>query len=453
MAYSTYKKEIKEDLNKCLNKMGCQPILFIGAGLSQRYFNAPNWKKLLTEMSQICPTIDKDVAYYLQAGKDLIEIGTIYSDKFREWAWTSGKEEFSKELFEENKDGSVYLKQKVVEYLESITPKEIEHIDEKWQLEIDLLKKINPHAIITTNYDTLLEMLYSDYKTIIGQEILTSNYVAVGEILKIHGCVSNFENITLVEKDYEEFKRKKKYLSAKLLTYFLEHPLIFIGYGAQDPNIIAILSDIDEIISNSEEVIPNIYLVEYKEDLKEQDYPRKEKLIKLDSNKSLSIKSIVAKDYDWIYEILGENRSLSKVNPKLMRSLLARTYDLVRKDIPKKTIEIDYTTLEHALESQDELGKLLGITTISNPEDINKKYIYTITNIGTELGYQSWHPANKLIMKIKKETGINLKDSDNKYHIAIKSGNMNNVIHKYSPETIDLLKKVKNGIAYPLDLQ
>ncbi len=44
-------------------------------------------------------------------------------------------------------------------------------------------------------------------------------------------------SLVLTQGDYEAFETDKKYLSAKLLTYFAEHPLLFIGYGANDPNI------------------------------------------------------------------------------------------------------------------------------------------------------------------------------------------------------------------------
>ena len=62
----------------------------------------------------------------------------------------------------------------------------------------------------------------------------------------MHGCVTDPVSLVFTQGNYDQFIRKKKYLSAKLLTYFSEHPLIFVGYGAGDPNIKAILSDIDE---------------------------------------------------------------------------------------------------------------------------------------------------------------------------------------------------------------
>ncbi|WP_369823870.1 SIR2 family protein [Collimonas sp. OK242] len=38
------------------------------------------------------------------------------------------------------------------------------------------------------------------------------------------------ESIVINDADYEKFSEDHKYSSAKLLTYFIERPLIFIGY-------------------------------------------------------------------------------------------------------------------------------------------------------------------------------------------------------------------------------
>lgn len=49
--------------------------------------------------------------------------------------------------------------------------------------------------------------------------------------------------------DYENFDRKLKYLSAKLLTIFVEHPIIFIGYGLGDVNIRKLFKEIAECLT------------------------------------------------------------------------------------------------------------------------------------------------------------------------------------------------------------
>ena len=49
---------------------------------------------------------------------------------------------------------------------------------------------------------------------------------------------------------------------------------------------------------------------------------RRERVINVSENKTIRIKSIVAKDFSWIYKAFGANPALDKVNPKLLRSLI-----------------------------------------------------------------------------------------------------------------------------------
>ncbi|HGP0782903.1 TPA: SIR2 family protein, partial [Salmonella enterica subsp. houtenae serovar Houten] len=216
---------------------------------------------------------------------------------------------------------------------------------------------IHPHSIITTNYDKLLESIYPEFTPIIGQKILYANHGSIGEILKIHGCCSTPESIIINRDDYDDFIKKKKYLSAKLLTFFAEHPLLFIGYSAEDSNIKNILSDIDELLSENGDVIPNIYILEWTGKQNESEYPRRERLIQVSANKSIRIKSIVANDFSWVFSAFGANRALDNINPKLLRALLARTYDLVRTDIPRNPVQVDYRVLSSISESEGELAK------------------------------------------------------------------------------------------------
>ena len=50
----------------------------------------------------------------------------------------------------------------------------------------------------------------------------------------------------------KEFKEKREYLAAKLLTIFMEYPIIFMGYSISDSNIRDILSSIVKCMSNEQ---------------------------------------------------------------------------------------------------------------------------------------------------------------------------------------------------------
>ena len=40
--YDKYKDDVTDDIKTCIEAMGCQPILFVGSGLTKRYLNGPN---------------------------------------------------------------------------------------------------------------------------------------------------------------------------------------------------------------------------------------------------------------------------------------------------------------------------------------------------------------------------------------------------------------------------
>lgn len=450
MNYSTYTEEVTEDIKECLNEMGTQPILFVGSGLSQRYFSGPSWVELLQELQSRCPLIPHETEFYMQDGHSLERIGSEYTRFYRDWAW-SHRERFPDELFRAQIPGASYIKFEIKRIFDEITPDSMDDIENQThQLEVELLRSVQPHAIITTNYDTFLETIFPDYQPIIGQQILRPDTMSIGEIYKIHGCISQYQDLVFNEEDYEVFMNKKKYLSAKLLTFFAEHPLLFIGYSGNDRNILSILADIDEIISTDGELIPNIYFVSYNPNLTEHSRPQREKVFFV-NEKEIRVKHIEANQFDWVLEAFASNRAIENIHPKLLRAMLARMYRLVRTDIPRRSIQVNFEMLQNMLDEDEALPNLYGVTLIDSPSQVNLQFPYSLTEVGQKLGYAGWHDANALLQVVKEDKGINIKASDNKYHLTIRTGNKSHT-QKYSEETLTLLEKVRDGVAYTVDI-
>ncbi len=446
--YDEYKAHVCAKINNCLETMECQPILFIGSGFSKRYFNAPSWQELLQLLAKNNPEA-KEYAYYKQNCRDFIDIGSKLAQVYAEWAWGKGRNSFPEDLFTDIWGSDIYIKQFISEYMKHITPKSTADVNEIYKHEIELIQKIRPHAIITTNYDGFIELLFPEYEPIIGQKILRSQFASIGEIFKIHGCVSDVQSLVFTREDYDNFISKKKYLSAKLLTYFLEHPIFVIGYSINDPNIRSILSDIDEILVSNNELVPNLFIIDWIPEINENSKYSDEVLLRLENGKSIRINSITTNSFEWILQSLINDNALEKVNLKLLRALLSRTYELVRTDIPKRSIDVDYDTLEHALANREDICKIFGITTLSNPNAFNIQYPYTLSIVAEKLGYNYWSYADDLIKRVKDEKGYDIKSCDNLYHIAIKTG-CKSVSRKYSDELVLLLQGVKENKPYEI---
>ena len=442
MNYAKYVDDVTEDIKTCIGDMACQPILFVGSGFTKRYLNGPNWEELLKDLAVRCPEI-RQFAYYKQRYPEFVDIGTQFAEKYNDWAWGAAQENFPKELYDEKSSPQIYIKYTVAQIFTELLASGKQDLAD----EIELLKKIRPHSVITTNYDQLLEELFPEYEAIVGQKILYANHSSIGEIFKIHGCASQPESIVLTRTDYDEFVKRKKYLSAKLLAFFAEHPLVFIGYRAEDPNIKAILSDIDEILSEEGKLIPNIYILEWDDRDLTEEYPRRERLIPVSDHRSVIVKSIVAKDFSWVYSAFGAVEALQNVNPRLLRALLARTYQLVRTDIPRNPIQVDYRVLADVTEAEGQLAKLYGISDGADALAFNLTFPYTLTGLGQAMGYKYWHACGRLLATIAETTGVDIKSFDNKYHCAIMNG-AEVQSHRYSEAFRELLEKVRTGYEY-----
>ena len=92
--------------------------------------------------------------------------------------------QFPSQLFSPETPRDSYLKHMVAGLLNGLSTK---GIDKALQAELATLKKLGPHAVITTNYDTLLEPLFPQYEVVVGQSVFRQSALVVGEIFKIHG--------------------------------------------------------------------------------------------------------------------------------------------------------------------------------------------------------------------------------------------------------------------------
>jgi hypothetical protein len=444
--YEQYKAAVRADVARTIAEKGCQPILFVGSGFTKRYANAPNWEQLLGQLRGICPAIKFDVPYYVQSKKTYPEIGSVYAAAFKEWAWGEGKKFFPPEYFSSNVDEDIFIKFAVTKQLESLGDFKIE--DQELLAEIAAFKSINPHAIITTNYDRLLEPIFGEYTPVVGQQVIRHAYISIGEIFKIHGCVTDPGSLLLTAADYSKFANDKKYLTAKLFAFFVEHPMLFVGYSASDPNIKAILQEVDHMLPEGTSVVPNIYLLQWDRTLTPESYPAVEEVIDVGDGRTVRVKNITASSFEWVFNAFKSELPLEKVNVKLLRSISHRVVDLVRKDAARNVVEINFEMLSHALENPQDFAKVFGIAAMNDPALLNVMYPMLPSEAAEKLGFKDWNFLNQLIAKLKKLTGFDMRASDNEYHVNIprKKGPG---MRRYSQAAVDLLEKVRDGADLP----
>lgn len=432
---------IAKTVTQLLANFDCQPVLFVGAGLPRRYMGALGWDGALRDALDSIGIDDPEFDYFVQKNDGhMIGVGTDIADVVFEWAWAD-KDRFPEELYKTD-DKSIFLKHTVATRLPTFDP---EQLDEGKRKEFELLREIRPHAIITTNYDSMLESIFEGYEAIVGKGVLKYNLNSYGEIFHIHGIATEPASMVLVKRDYEQWHRESQYFAAKLLTYFVEHPIFIFGYGLGDPNIKTVLSDIGRIVADETGLITNVIQIVWNE--KASEGMQKEYAIE-EGVSQYRIRVLETDDLSNVYELLAARHELKDVNPAMVRALAARVMKLTRKDIPNGEIEVDYKTLEAINANDDELPKMLGLTIV---DDVNKTHPFPLSLAAEKMGLPSFNNLIPVINKIRDETGVHLRETDNRYHVAVKTGK-SSISRKWSHEAIALFQSVLDGEEYELKL-
>lgn len=353
---------IKSELLNILENHNGGAFLFIGSGFSRRYLGLEDWAGLLSKFTEDV----KDFEFYKSsAGGDLAKTASLIAEDFHAKWWDLPKYSEHRELFKsELKDKSSALRVEISNYLANLDLSKPSYLnDEKLSREIDILSKLNIDGIITTNWDLLLEHIFPSYQKFIGQsELLFSNLLASCEIYKIHGCSTKPHSLVLTHNDYKNFENKNSYLAAKLITIFVEHPIIFIGYSINDENIKNILTSIVKCLDteNLNKLRRNlIFIQRLKDDERETLSDSSITFTNENDNPSLPITLIKTTDFKGIYEaILASHKKRLPV--KLIRHLKEQIYELDFSDSPKEKIHvIDAEEIENYEEVEFVIG--LGI--------------------------------------------------------------------------------------------
>lgn len=326
--------DITESLKEIIKASPTAPFLFIGSGFSRRYLGLEDWKGLLSRFGSKLPS--GFIRYVSESNGDLALAAEKMSDPYSEYWWSLPNSEEIANRPDWHTHISSPLRHDICEYLKSC-----DMSNKGLESELALLtsSKTIIDGIITTNWDLLLENLFAkdNYKVYVGQgSLLFSNPQKIAEIYKIHGCCTDLKSLVLTKTDYDDFHKKNPYLAAKLLSIFVEHPIIFIGYSLHDENIRSILCSISEMMSNDEhraKLANNLIFINWEKDV--EDSISKTHL-SFSENKSIPITEIKTDDFSKIFLALHGNER--KIPAYILRIFREQFYEIVQGETPENKL-------------------------------------------------------------------------------------------------------------------
>lgn len=321
---------IEKELSTILQSHIGGAFLFIGSGFSRRYLGLEDWEGLL---EKFCKTKYPFTYYKTSANGNLAKAAELLANDFHDEWWNNDAYLENRNKYSTfTKDKTSALRIEISHYLKNLK----KNIIEDYSKELDALKNLNVDGIITTNWDTFLEQQFSDYKVYIGQqELLFSNPQEVGEIYKIHGCSSDPNSLVLTESDYKKFEERNAYLASKLITIFMEHPIIFIGYSLNDQNIRSLLTSIVKCIdgNNLDKLRKNLIFINRQKDGGTDILTESEIYIE---QVSLPITQIKTNNFSLVYNSIHNMKR--KLPARILRHFKEQFYEFVYTSKPTKHI-------------------------------------------------------------------------------------------------------------------
>ena len=321
------------NIQEFVSKFKNHPIMFVGTGLSMRYLaTSYSWEELLKKIaSEFEPNeeyfLDIKSKYMTTNGCDFAKIATQIELDFNRHlqANRNGKFKSINDAFYENMKNGINIsrfKLYIAELLKDITFKS--GVED----EIVELKKArkNIGSIITTNYDRMIEEMFS-FVPLIGNDILLSN--PYGSVYKIHGCITSPAKIIITENDYKEFEERYELIRAQLLSLFIHNPIIFVGYNIGDKNIKDILKTIFSYVDYDSEkanlIRDNFLLVEFDSGSTNKEVVEHD--IDIEGFPTIRINKLKTDDFKALYQALASlSLPVSAMDIRKVQSVVREIY-------------------------------------------------------------------------------------------------------------------------------
>ncbi len=352
------------NIQEVISEFNTTPFIFAGSGITRRYYGLPDWKGLLTFFAQ---KVGKDEfsyqayenrAKYESDSTDIMPVIASLIEKDFNEAWfdnRSGIRTDSEIISKSVSQGASPFKAELCEYIRGINNILPEYKEEIVKLE--KISKNNIAGIITTNYDEFFESIFNGYKTFVGQdELVFSQLQGIAEIYKIHGSVSKEDSIVINQEDYIRFKEKSKYLAAKLMTIFMEYPIIFMGYSLTDSDIRSIIADIVQCLPGNKLSLlqQRFVFVEYKTGTEGSIVSSHSMVF---DNKTIEMTKIILSDFGILYDALTKKKAAFPV--KILRRFKDDLYSFILTNEPNEMMRV--APLEDDRVDEETLALTIGL--------------------------------------------------------------------------------------------
>lgn len=349
----------QEEFINQLQHSNSAPFLFVGSGFSRHYLGFPDWKGIL---SMFAPKHINEYYTRCKTNKLPLIASEIAKDLTHEFWNLEENNEFRKKYQDKVSKFDTVFKLRISEFL---IEKCREEFPIEWNEELSLLRKLVIDGIITTNWDDTVERIFPNYKPYIGQQqLISSSTFNIGEIYKIHGCMTSPNSLVLTQEDYDDFNERNPYLAAKLITIFIEHPVVFLGYSINDENIQKLMSSIVRGL-DEESIIKlqsNLIFVEWSPYNTELRFENLD-LMMLDGIR-LPIIKVVTHNFIDIYKCLSHYERRLPAN--VLREYKKQFYNLI---VSQKADSNLYVLPENKIDGNSEIQVVYGFGAIKKFRD------------------------------------------------------------------------------------
>ncbi|MBE5883837.1 MAG: hypothetical protein E7291_05425 [Lachnospiraceae bacterium] len=349
-------------IDEIISRFSTTPFLFVGSGLTRRYLNLPDWKGLLRHFAECVR--DDEFAYssYENLAKGMeCRAGImpkvaelIQKDYDQKWFADATIRTVEGDALKLIHNGISPFKVELANYLKKVVV-----LNETYQSEIEKLSEISEKSIagvITTNYDTFLEDYFRGFHKYVGQsELIFSPIQGVAEIYKIHGSIETPDSIVINEEDYVFFQEKSAYLAAKLMTIFMEYPIVFIGYSIGDSNIQSIIKSIVSCLDMEQvkQLEDRFVFIEYKEGMVGAEATPYTIMI---DDKPLTMRKIVLSDFMLLFNALEGKKA--KLPVRILRRFKQELYEYTITNSPTDNLRV--ASIEDERVADEELVLSIG---------------------------------------------------------------------------------------------